>query len=712
MELKIKEGENKMKQSAANLKGWKSRIRLNIQWKMVLMGLAVVAVFIGGILAYILPSWQRALLEEKKMKTQEEVQIAWSILNYYYQYELSGAMTEEEAQQSAIAIIRNLRYGPDLQDCYWINDFKPVMIIHPLKPELNGKDLSDYKDPTGKAIFLDFVQICKQQKEGFMSYMWQYKDDANRIEPMLSYVKAFGPWDWIIGTGIYTVDVEKAIAAKRNQCVLFSGIVAVLCVFLIYLISGTISKNIKKIGNIANRLALGDVEQKVGLASSDETGDMARSLDGVAAYLKEMSQTAEQIANGDLTAEVTPKSEKDTLGNAFSKMIANLREFIARVSNSAATVASASSQLSSAAEQSGSATNQIASVSQQVSKGAEEQTRGISNVQSALNQFSKAIDLVASGSHEQVKAVEQAAAIIQQVYRAAEQAATNAQEAATGATQAIEIASRGADTLDKTIEGMNKASAHTLEATSVITPLGDPLDEIGKMVSVIEDIAAQTNLLALNAAIEAARAGEQGRGFAVVADEVKKLAERTAKETQEIANLVGTIQKGTQKRIRNAEGAANLANENIKLANEAGAALNQIMDAVKMMASQIEQISAASEEMSASANEMVKVIDNVNKAAEQNSAAVDQMKASEAQLADSTNTVAGIIEENSAATEEMSASAEEVSAQVQEVAASAHSLSTMSKEFQAAISKFRLNGAGGNGKQAPEAAVTKKKVAT
>ena len=677
------------------------KFKFNIQWKIVLSGLVVVAVFIAIIMAIVLPKMEQALQGEKEAKTKEHVQVAWNILDSCYALEESGAMTRAEAQELAKNQVKTLRYGDTLEDYYWINDYDCMMVMHPFKPELDGTDVSNNLDPTGHAIFVDFVQICKAQKEGFSTYQWQYKDDVNRIEPKLSYVKAFEPWEWIVGTGIYTVDVQETVAESRNTVIMFSVGVALVSAIFLFIFSGTITKNIKKVATVADKLALGDADQEVDIKSGDETGDMGRSLGRVISYLKEMSQAADSIAEGDLTATVTPKSDKDTLGNAFSKMITNLSGLISQVKSNADTIASASDQLSNAAEQSGSATNQIANVSQQVAKGAEEQSKGIGEVKNAIDQLSKAIDLVASGSQEQAKAADESISIVQQVSSAADQTAKNAQEAANVASQAAEVANEGVTTVEKTIEGMGKINVSMSEVSQKITQLGKHSEEIGGMIAVIDDIAAQTNSLALNAAIEAARAGEQGRGFAVVADEVKKLAERTAKETQEIASLVGTVQKGVSECIKAADDGSKEAEEGSLLANEAGNALNQIMEAVRGMTSQIEQISAAAEEMSASSNEMVNVVDNVSKVAEQNSAASEEMAANKTQLSDSANTVAGITEENSAATQEMSASAEEMSAQVQQVVASSQSLTAMSQELMKAVALFQVNGASdsnGNGK--------------
>ncbi len=501
-----------------------------------------------------------------------------------------------------------------------------------------------------------------------------------------------------------TIQVEAAEGLHEDGIKTFQGatvlsvgmaaLAAVLGLMVAIVLTRSITGPINKVKTAMNKIAVGDPTELVMVTSRDEVGQMAASYGDMQKYVQEMAAASQKIANGDLTIRVAPKSDKDLLGNAFATMVTNLSDLIGKVQENSADLTAASEQLATASEQSGSATNQIATVSQQIAKGAEEQTKGIGGVKAALDQMSAAVSQVSAGSQEQAKAVEQATAIVQQVSSAAEQTAGSAQEASKSSTEAAEIAKRGTSTVEKTIDGIRQINNSMQDVAKKIGELGKHSEEIGSMISVIDDIAAQTNLLALNAAIEAARAGEQGRGFAVVADEVKKLAERTAKETKEIAALVSAVQKGVNESIKSSIEGAKQAEEGSKLANEAGAALGQIVDAVASMASQIEQISAASEEMSASASGMVKVIDTVSKAIEQNAAAAKQMECSNSQVSDATSRVAATIEQNSAATEEMSASTEEMSAQVQEVVASSQSLSKMAQELMQASSQFSIDGNG------------------
>ena len=426
---------------------------------------------------------------------------------------------------------------------------------------------------------------------------------------------------------------------------------------------------------------------------------------GISKGIGAMLKAAEGVAEGDLDQNVVVKS-KDEIGdmaNAFNKMITNLRQLVTQIKGNAEGVSEASGQLSSASEQAGQATQGIASTSQQVAKGAEEQSQSIQGTSGSMEQLAKAIDQIAQGAQEQARGIQQASGVVNQVSAASEQVATNSQAAAEGSRNAADAAQGGADTVNKTIDGMQKIMGAMGLASEKVTDLGARSNEIGKIVATIDDIAAQTNLLALNAAIEAARAGEQGRGFAVVADEVRKLAERSSMATKEIADLITGIQSGVGEAVAAMEDGNVQVQEGNQFAGEAGEALKSILEAAKETSTQIEQISAAAEELQASSSELVKAIDGVSSVVEESTAATEQMAANSTEVTKSLESVAGISEQNSAATQEISASAEEMSAQVQQVVASSQSLSEMAADLQTAVSTFKMSG---NGTGAKEAART------
>ena len=484
---------------------------------------------------------------------------------------------------------------------------------------------------------------------------------------------------------------DSAQSSATTMTIVIAIIAALVAVALGFFISRGIANGVGAMLVAANGIAEGDLDQNVNVKSKDEIGEMAVAFTGMIGYMNEMAGAATSLANGDLTVEVTPKSGKDTLGNAFTQMIGNLRGVIGQATNAALNVAEASGQLSNASEQAGQATQGIASTSQQVAKGAEEQSQSVQDTTGSMEQLAKAIDQIAQGAQEQARGIQQASGVVTQVSSASEQVATSSQGAAEGSRNAAEAAQGGADTVNKTIDGMQKIMSAMALASQKVTDLGARSNEIGKIVATIDDIAAQTNLLALNAAIEAARAGEQGRGFAVVADEVRKLAERSSMATKEIADLITGIQSGVGDAVSAMEEGNTEVQAGNELAGEAGEALKSILEASTGVSSQIEQISAAAEELQASSTELVKVIDGVSSVVEESTAATEQMAANSTEVMKSLESVAGISEQNSAATQEISASAEEMSAQVQQVVASSQSMAEMAEELKKAVATFRLN---------------------
>lgn len=180
-------------------------------FSIILPSILAIGLFIISIFGIILPSFEKNLMDRKKEMIRELVNVAWNVLDDYNQEYVNGTLTKAEAQERAARQISQMRYGEENKDYYWIIDMQPTMIMHPYRDELVNTDLSEYEDREGKRLFVEAVELVKQQDDGFIRYMWQWKDDPNRIVPKLSYVKAFQPWNWVIGTGIYIEDVKEEI---------------------------------------------------------------------------------------------------------------------------------------------------------------------------------------------------------------------------------------------------------------------------------------------------------------------------------------------------------------------------------------------------------------------------------------------------------------------------------------------------------------------
>ncbi|MGD9125140.1 MAG: PAS domain S-box protein [Desulfarculaceae bacterium] len=191
-----------------------------------------VVLFGATVFWFILPRTESAILAKKREMICELTKTAWGILDSYDQQVRAGILPLSEAQARAASRIQSLRYGPEGKDYFWINDLTPRMIMHPYRNDLEGKDLSDYQDPKGKRLFVEFVRVVKASGGGYVSYHWQWKDDPTRILPKISYVKGFMPWGWIIGTGIYFEDVQAEMSSMIHNLTIVGLIVLVLVTFM------------------------------------------------------------------------------------------------------------------------------------------------------------------------------------------------------------------------------------------------------------------------------------------------------------------------------------------------------------------------------------------------------------------------------------------------------------------------------------------------
>jgi len=193
--------------------------------------------FIGTFFGYILPKVEEHLMDKKREMIHALSEAAMSSVNYYAHLADQGKITVQEAQHQAIEHLRNLRYGPDRKDYFWINDTHPRMIMHPYRADLEGKDVTDTRDPAGKKLFQAFLQAVKDTGGGYVNYHWQWQDDPSRIFSKISYVQEFRPWHWIIGTGVYVEDVRAQIAAiTERMTFIFLGILAVIALLSVYVV--------------------------------------------------------------------------------------------------------------------------------------------------------------------------------------------------------------------------------------------------------------------------------------------------------------------------------------------------------------------------------------------------------------------------------------------------------------------------------------------
>lgn len=285
------------------------------------------------------------------------------------------------------------------------------------------------------------------------------------------------------------------------------------------------------------------------------------------------------LADGDLTVQATVTEDfTGAIADSINFSIDQLRNLVQTINQTAVQVASAAQETQSTA--------------MHLAEASEHQAQEIAGASAAVNEMAVSIDQVSA----------------------------NAAESAAVAERAVAIANKGAEVVQATIHGMDTIREQIQETSKRIKRLGESSQEIGDIVSLINDIADQTNILALNAAIQASMAGEAGRGFAVVADEVQRLAERSAAATKQIETLVKTIQTDTNEAVISMEQTTAEVVKGARLAQDAGVALEEIENVSKNLADLIQNISNAARQQAASAGHISNTMNVIQEITSQTSA--------------------------------------------------------------------------------------------
>lgn len=513
------------------------------------------------------------MMAEKTEKLRNLVELAHRSIEQVYQ---DSTLSTEERKTRAKELVKAMRYNTN--DYLWINDMQPAMVMHPIKPALDGKDLSEFKDPNGKKLFVEFVEVCKAKSEGTVDYAWP-KPGQDQPVPKLSYVKLFKPWGWIVGTGIYIEDVEAVVADKqsvvaaalskqRNQLImvilLIMGAMAGATTWIAKKITAPIKRACLMFQDIAQ--GEGDLTKRLEVATKDELGELAKwfntFLEKIQGMIKEIAQRADALA--DSSTELTE----------ISSLMNQGAEDTCAKSNTVATAA-------------------------------EEMSSNVNSVAAAMEQATANLSLVATATEQMTSSISEIA--------------QNSENARTVTSEAVERAG---------------------ETSTKVNDLGIAAQAISKVTEVITEISEQTNLLALNATIEAARAGEAGKGFAVVANEIKELAKQTAEATQEIKVKIEGVQGSTEETVAEISQISKVINNVDDIVGTIAAAVEEQSVATQEISGNIAQASIGIQEVNENvshSSEVTKMItrdiSGINESAAEISTSSNQVNLSAEQLA-------------------------------------------------------------------------------
>lgn len=227
------------------------------------------------------------LYQAKAEKTQHVVQTANGVLEYYHSLETAGTLSRDAAQKQALSVVRGLRY--DQKEYFWVNDLKPVMLMHPSNSKLEGQDLSSIKDPDGFALFNEMVAIAKSKGAGAIDYRWP-KPGATAPVQKTSYVKLFEPWGWIIGSGVYIDDMQAEFYAQVWEASFIGLVIALIMALLVTLIARSIVRPLQEAVQAMANIASGesDLTRSLDTHGRDEVTQLAHHFNGFTAKLREV----------------------------------------------------------------------------------------------------------------------------------------------------------------------------------------------------------------------------------------------------------------------------------------------------------------------------------------------------------------------------------------------------------------------------------------
>ncbi len=489
--------------------------------------------------------YRKQLLEDVKNNLKSQIDIAVNSVK-----KIHGEGNNEASKQNAKDIIRAQVFGES--GYFWINNYEQKMIVHPFSPHLEGEEMKGTKDPDGVFLFAEFVKTAKEKGEGYVRYMWP-KPGFDEPQPKMSYVVAFNPWEWVIGTGVYIDDIDKLVAAEEakiqrtiNNTIRRNAFVGLILVLMIgavtYLfVNVTIARRLyqlieglKQVENTA------DFENRVVVEGTDEIAEAKVAfnnlIESIQLFINDLSDILSALASGDLSRDVAQESKGD-----LEKLRLNTNKSIELLTGLIVDAKEAAVQVNSGSDE-------LARSSQSLAAGSSEQAASAEEISSSMS------ELESQTKHN----------------------SENANSASSLSQEMMKNVGNGNEHMENLLYSMKEINKTSLD--------------VSKIIKVIDEIAFQTNLLALNAAVEAARAGKYGKGFAVVAEEVRNLAGRSAEAAKNTTTLIETSMKKVEEGVLKTDKTAQVLKEISDNAEKVNNLVNDISTASVEQTKGIEEI--------------------------------------------------------------------------------------------------------------------------
>lgn len=439
--------------------------RISIRARLYLLS-GMITLFLLFPLMVMVQDYQSDLIKAKQTQTRHLVENTHSLLNHFYQLQTQGTLSEQQAQDQARQAVAQLRYGEE--DYFWMNDLTPTMIMHPFKPQLDGKNLSAVKDPQGKALFVEMANIARDQGEGTVYYMWPKPGSDTDVEKV-SYVKLFEPWGWIVGSGVYIDDVN-ALVWQRLQSV-FTGLAIVLVAMLTlaYLIGLSITKpcvaTLQAMEDIAK--GEGDLTKQLDASGKDELSRIAQAFNQFTHKLRHIVLDIVPVTDGvtGSALELTHVAQ-NAAGKAMEQQ------------QSVDTVASAMNQLHSSNQEVANAAQNAAIAAQTANEKSQQGRDVINQVSVYMDSLSERLTATDSNTQALAKEIQQVSAVLEVIYGVAEQTNLLALNAAIEAARAGEQGRGFAVVADEVRSLATRTQSSTQQIEQIIAGLQERAHQV------------------------------------------------------------------------------------------------------------------------------------------------------------------------------------------------------------------------------------------
>lgn len=503
----------------------------------------------------------KALKYEQYLKTQNVVETAYSIIEHFYTLEQNNTLTQQQAQTQAISAIRALRY--DKTNYFWINNYQPEMVMHPIKPALEGKDLTNNKDPDGKALFVEMVNITKKDGEGFIPYKWPKPGEEQPVDKV-AFVKGFNQWQWIIGSGVYLDTIDAAFSSQRNLIILNAVVMIIAVIVFSYFIGRSVLLPTRLAANMMKDISQGE-------------GDLTRTLN--------------EEGNDEISK----------LSHSFNLFVSKMRESLVHVSQSANDVNEHAHTVDDSTKTSQSFIELQNDSSTQVAAAMEQMTHQIhdvsSNAEAAEQAANDAAQNASTGKHvvaETITAIETLSTNIETVSRVTEDLANESQNIGS-VLDVIRSISEQTNllALNAAIEAA-RAGEHGRgfavvadEVRTLASRTGQSTDEIQSMISKLQE--------GTRAAVDAVRASQ-----ALSVSTVEQVSSAN-NSLNEIERLVSIITEMNSQIARATE-------QQTQAADEVNLRINDLSQSTEQSLDNTKQLNSASDKLKQSSTELSSVV--------------------------------------------------------------------------------------------------------